>query len=219
MIEFKNVSKIYKGGQVKALDNINLHIKKEEFVYLVGESGAGKTTLLKFLIREELPTEGDVIVDKESVVKMPGRKIPQLRRKVGMVFQDFKLLDKQTVAENIRFTLEVTGRSSKEIKEIVPYLLEQVGLSDRADAFPRELSTGEQQRVAIARALSHEPEILLADEPTGNLDDENSHQIIELLKQINKWGTTVVMATHDMNLVRKHRARIIKLEGGKLISD
>ncbi len=218
MIEYKNVSKIYKGGQVKALDDISLHIKKEEFVYLVGASGAGKTTLLKFLIREEVPTEGDVIVDKESVVKMPGRKVPQLRRKVGMVFQDFKLLDQQTVAENLRFTLEVTGRSSKEIKDIVPYLLEQVGLSDRATAFPRELSTGEQQRVAIARALSHEPEILLADEPTGNLDDDNSHQIIELLKQINKWGTTVIMATHDMGLVRKHKARIIKLEGGKLLS-
>jgi cell division transport system ATP-binding protein len=216
MITFDKVTKEYRGGRVTALEEISLEIDKREFVYLVGPSGAGKTTLLKFLIREEVPSSGDVRFNEESIVTMPARKIPRLRRKIGMVFQDFRLLQQQTIEENIRFTLEVTGRSDSEIRNIIPFLLEKVGLSQRKGSFPRELSTGEQQRVAIARALAHEPEVLLADEPTGNLDTENANQIIELLKQINEWGTTVIMATHASDLVKKNKARVVELKDGKL---
>ncbi|MCA9391574.1 cell division ATP-binding protein FtsE [candidate division WWE3 bacterium] len=217
MITYDNVTKIYQGGDVRAVEDVSVKIEEGEFVFLIGPSGAGKTTLLRFLIREDRPTSGDIWYKEENVVKIPAHKIPQLRRRIGMVFQDFKLLQQQTVEENVSFALEVTGKNSKEIKEVVPYLLEKVGLSDRMGAYPRELSTGEQQRVAIARALVHEPEVLLADEPTGNLDYDNAKQIVELLRQINDWGTTVIMATHDEGLIKKaKKARVLKLEDGRL---
>lgn len=216
MIKYEGVTKVYKKGEIVAVESVDWVIEERELVFLVGPSGAGKTTLLKFLIREELPTEGEVWFKEESVVHLPGRKIPNLRRRIGMVFQDFKLLQQQTVFENVAFALEVIGKSNAEIKEIIPYLLEQVGLLDRLDAFPHELSTGEQQRVAIARALAPEPEVLLADEPTGNLDAKNAKQIVKLLKQINDWGTTVIMATHDETLVKANHGKVVKIKEGKL---
>ena len=217
MIRYEGVSKYYKRSGIVALEDVNLEIEEGDFVFLVGPSGAGKTTLLKFLIREDTPTEGDIWLRESNIVSLPKRKIPALRRTVGMVFQDFKLLRQQTVYENVAFALEVVGKRSDEIKEIVPYLLDRVGLLDRAQAFPQELSTGEQQRVAIARALATEPEVLLADEPTGNLDSKNSKQIVDLLRQINEWGTTVIMATHDDALVKRHKGRVVTVNDGKVV--
>lgn len=216
MIKFEKVSKTYRKGNVVALDGIDLSIDQGDFVFLVGESGAGKTTMFKLLIREELPSEGEVWFHDQDVVRLSGRKVANLRRRIGMVFQDFRLLGQNTVFENVSFVLEVIGKKDSEIREVVPYLLEQVGLYHRRGAFPKELSTGEQQRVAIARALALEPEVLLADEPTGNLDEANTRQILDLLKQINEWGTTVLMATHDMGIVKEKGARVISLEKGKI---
>ncbi len=201
MIRYEEVSKIYRGNN-KILEDVNFNVDSGEFSFLIGPSGAGKTTLLKFLIREDTPTQGKVWFKDDDVVKLPGRKVPQLRRKIGMVFQDFKLLKEQTVEENVRFALEVTGHKSKEQHQVVSYLLERVGLATHAKMYPYQLSIGEQQRVAIARALVHEPQVLLADEPTGNLDIQNASNIIDLLKQINEWGTTVIVATHDLDLIK-----------------
>jgi cell division transport system ATP-binding protein len=216
MIRYEKVSKVYPRGDVMAVDRVSWEVKEGDFVFLVGPSGAGKTTLLKFLIREDRPTEGEIWFNDTNIVKLPNWQVPQLRRKIGMVFQDFKLLRQRTVYENVAFALEVIGKGEKEIQEVVPYLLDQVGLLERSDAFPRELSTGEQQRVAIARALAHEPVVLLADEPTGNLDHHNTEQIVKLLRQINEWGTTVIMATHDDDLVHSQTGAVVEIRDGKL---
>ena len=218
MITFEHVSKQFNSG-IEALKDVSFSVDPGEFMFLVGPSGAGKTTLLRFLIRDDIPTTGDVLFKEESVVKLPGRKIPWLRRRIGMVFQDFRLLPRSTVYENVAVTLEVIGKHKAEIKEIVPFMLEKVGLEQKAYAFPHELSTGESQRVAIARALVHEPDVLLADEPTGNLDTHNSWEIMDLISQINEWGTTVIMATHDDRIVDKLKKRVVKIENGKIVKD
>lgn len=218
MIEYVNVSKIFPNG-TQALKNINLKINPGEFTFLVGPSGAGKTTLLRFLIREDLPTTGEVWFEDQDVVRLPGRLVPHLRRQVGMVFQDFKLLPRLTVFENVAFALEVAGRRGSEVREVVPYLLEKVGLLEKIRSFPAQLSSGEAQRVVIARALVHEPRVLLADEPTGNLDPTSSWEIIQLLNQINEWGTTVIMATHDSTIVDTLRKRVISIDVGEITRD
>lgn len=218
MITFENVTKVFPGG-FEALKDVSFAVEPSEFVFLVGPSGAGKTTLLKFLIREDVPTEGDVMFEDQSIVRLPGGRIPWLRRRIGVVFQDFKLLTRSTVYENVAVTLEVAGKPRNEIAELVPFMLEKVGLVDKADNFPRELSAGESQRVAIARALVHEPTVLLADEPTGNLDAENAWEIMELITQINEWGTTVIMATHDDRIVDRLKKRVVKIENGQVVKD
>lgn len=218
MITFDKVSKKYPSG-FDALKKVSFGVDEGEFVFLVGPSGAGKTTLLRFLTREDVPTEGDVLFKDESVFALPGRKIPWLRQRIGVVFQDFKLLPRNTVFENVAVTLEVIGKKKTEIDELVPFMLEKVGLEKRMSAFPHELSTGESQRVAIARALVHEPDVLLADEPTGNLDNANAWEIMDLIGQINEWGTTVIMATHDEQIVDKLKKRVVRIEDGKVVKD
>ncbi|OIN94112.1 cell division ATP-binding protein FtsE [candidate division WWE3 bacterium CG_4_9_14_3_um_filter_43_9] len=218
MIKFENVVKKYLKNSV-ALSGINLEIGKGEFVFIVGPSGAGKTTLLRLIIREEKPTEGKILVDGVDVVNLPARKLPKLRRKVGMVFQSYRLLPKRTVYENVAFALEVSGRSNREIQKVVPTMLRLVGLEDKDNHFPNQLSGGEAQRTAIARALVHEPDILLADEPTGNLDLTNAWEIIQLLNQINSWGTTVVMATHNQDIVNALKKRVITMDKGLIIRE
>lgn len=218
MIVFENVTKVFPGG-FEALKDVSFTVEPSEFMFLVGPSGAGKTTLLKFLIREDTPTEGDVIFEDQSIVQLPGGRIPWLRRRIGVVFQDFKLLTRSTVYENVAVTLEVAGKPRNEIDELVPFMLEKVGLVGKEHNFPRELSAGESQRVAIARALVHEPAVLLADEPTGNLDAQNAWEIMELITQINEWGTTVVMATHDDRIVDRLKKRVVKIEDGQVVKD
>jgi cell division transport system ATP-binding protein len=218
MVQFYNVSKIYNNG-VKALDDVSLKIERGEFVFLMGHSGAGKSTLIKMLIREELPSRGQLFVASRSLVRMKRKEIPLLRRNIGMVFQDFKLLERKTVAENIAFAMMVVGAASREIGPRVQEVLTQVGLKQRGNSFPTELSGGEQQRVGIARAIVNRPGLLIADEPTGNLDHTTSLEIMELLYDINRKGTTVIMATHAMELVRQGGRRLINLESGRLISD
>ena len=218
MIKFENVVKKYLKNSV-ALSGINLEIGKGKFVFIVGPSGAGKTTLLRLIIREEKPTEGKISVDGVDVVNLPARKLPKLRRKVGMVFQSYRLLPKRTVYENVAFALEVSGRSNREIQKVVPTMLRLVGLEDKDNHFPNQLSGGEAQRTAIARALVHEPDILLADEPTGNLDLTNAWEIIQLLNQINSWGTTVVMATHNQDIVNALKKRVITMDKGLIIRE
>lgn len=218
MIIFDKVSKKYPSG-FDALKNVSFGVDQGEFLFLVGPSGAGKTTLLRFLTREDVPTEGDVLFKEQSVFSLPGRKVPWLRQRIGVVFQDFKLLPRNTVFENVAVTLEVAGKKKSEIEELVPFMLEKVGLEKRVTAFPHELSTGESQRVAIARALVHEPDVLLADEPTGNLDSKNAWEIMDLIGQINEWGTTVIMATHDDQIVDKLKKRVVRIEDGKVVKD
>lgn len=218
MIRYKDITKIFPNG-TKALSNVNLEITHGEFIFLVGPSGAGKTTLLSFLIREDLPTEGEIWFNQENIVKISSRKIPLLRRKVGMVFQDFKLLQKLTIYENVAFALEVSGKSNAEIKEIVPYILTRIGLEAKMNSFPTQLSAGEAQRVSVARALVNEPEVLLADEPTGNLDPTHSWEIIQLLNQINEWGTTVIMATHNTEIVNALKKRVVTINKGQIVKD
>ena len=216
MIFYKNVTKVFPNG-TEAVRGVNFTIDSGEFAFLCGPSGAGKTTLLRFLIREDLPTEGEVWFQEENIVSLPEKFVPQLRRSIGMIFQDFKLLPRRTVFENVAFALEVAGKSDFEIAQVAPYIIERVGLGNKMDAFPHQLSSGEAQRVAIARALVHEPEVLLADEPTGNLDYETSWQIIDLLNQINEWGATVIMATHDAEIVKALKKRVIKIDKGQVI--
>jgi cell division transport system ATP-binding protein len=218
MVQFYNVSKVYPNG-VKALDDVSLKIQRGEFVFLMGHSGAGKSTLVRMLIREELPTRGQVFVATRSLVRMKKKEVPLLRRSIGMVFQDFKLLERKTVAENIAFAMMVVGNSPREISSRVQEVLTQVGLKHKSDSFPTELSGGEQQRVGIARAIVNRPLLLIADEPTGNLDDNTSTEIMELLYDINRKGTTVIMATHATDLVRKANRRVVMLESGHIISD
>jgi len=218
MIELINVSKNYPNG-IDALQGINLTIGKEEFVFLVGSSGAGKTTLLKLLYREERPTAGKVVVDRVNVVELDPKQVPYLRRNIGVVFQDFKLLPKRTVYENVAFALRVTGAPRSTIRRKAMQALELVGLLRRVNSFPDELSGGEKQRACIARAIVNNPPILLADEPTGNLDPTTSWDILQLLDKINKRNTTVVVATHNKSIVDEMKRRVVELEGGRLVRD
>ena len=219
MIRLENVSKVYPAGARPALDNVSIDIEKGEFVFLIGQSGSGKSTVLRLVLREELATKGVVTVDSRNVGKLPGRKVPDLRRKIGCVFQDFRLLPKKTVYENVSFALEVINKPPKAIKRTVPEVLDLVGLTGKAKRMPGELSGGEQQRVAIARAFVNRPLVLLADEPTGNLDPETSEGIMLLLERINRTGTTVIMATHDYHIVDSMRRRVIELNGGQITRD
>ena len=219
MINFDNVSKQYKNSNTPALDGINLNIEQGDFVFLVGQSGSGKSSLLRLLLKEEKPTSGIVTVDGINVAKLPNRKVPAFRRTMGIVFQDFRLLPGKTVFDNVAFGMEVIGKSKKEIQQRIPALLELVGLEEKAHRLPSELSGGEQQRVALARAFVNKPKLLLADEPTGNLDPSTSVGIMKLLDRINRTGTTIVMATHDVAIVDQMRKRIVQMENGKVIRD
>lgn len=218
MIELKGVTKIY-DHNVVALDNVDLKIDKGEFVFLAGPSGSGKSTFLKLLLKEEVPSDGEIFVNGENLNEMKERKVPFLRRKIGCVFQDFRLLYDKTVYENIVLALRVIDASKEEIKASVPAVLEQVGLSDKADHYPNELSGGEQQRVGLARAIVTKPLLVIADEPTGNLDDETANEIMKLLFEINVKGTTVIMVTHDRRIIERSGKRAIFLEEGKVVTD
>ena len=219
MINFDNVSKQYKNSNTPALDGINLNIEQGDFVFLVGQSGSGKSSLLRLLLKEEKPTSGTVTVDGINVAKLPNRKVPAFRRTMGIVFQDFRLLPGKTVFDNVAFGMEVIGKSKKEIEQRIPAILELVGLEEKAHRLPSELSGGEQQRVALARAFVNKPKLLLADEPTGNLDPSTSVGIMKLLDRINRTGTTIVMATHDVAIVDQMRKRIVQMENGRIIRD
>ena len=218
MIRFENVSKTYKNGTT-ALAHISVDIDKGEFVFLVGASGSGKTTFLRLLLREELPDQGRILEAGRDIGALPKWRVPYLRRNIGCVFQDFRLLPNKTVFENVAFALEVIGRPRSTVDHQVPQILDLVGLGGKSKNLPSELSGGEQQRVAVARAFVNRPLILLADEPTGNLDPTNSESIMALLERINRTGTTVVMATHDKTLVDRMRRRVIELDRGELIRD
>jgi cell division transport system ATP-binding protein len=218
MITFNGVSKIYSTSSI-GLKDINLHIEAGEFVSIVGQSGVGKTTLVRLMIAEERPTAGKVEIGGWDISKIKRGDIPYLRRQIGVIFQDFKLLPKKTVFENIAFALEVAGTSSERIAKVVPQVIDIVGLSDKANRYPNQLSGGEQQRVVIARSLVHTPKIIVADEPTGNLDSINTGEIIEILKKINEFGTTVVLVTHNREVVNHLHRRVITLHAGKIIND
>lgn len=218
IIEMVGVSKIYPGGCV-ALKDINVKIEKGEFVFLVGPTGAGKSTFLKLLFREELPTRGQIFINGKNITRLKPREIPYLRRRLGVVFQDFRLLPQKTVYENVAFAMEVIEAPPKEIKKRVPKVLEMVGLLHKMNSRPHELSGGEQQRTALARALVNNPDVLIADEPTGNLDPDTSWEIMKLLDEINKKGTTLIVATHAKDLVDAMRKRVLHIEGGKLVRD
>ncbi len=218
MLLFDKITKKYTDS-ITALEDVSFEVNKGEFTFLVGPSGAGKTTLLRLLIREEIPTSGDIIFEDIHLSKLPKKLLPTYRQKLGIVFQDIKLLESKTLEENIKFALEILGKEEKEIVETTGYLLELVKLADRKDLFPEQLSGGEQQRGAIARALANNPDFLVADEPTGNLDPESSFQVIDILNSINKAGTTVMVITHDREIVNKLNNRVIRMEDGKVISD
>ncbi len=218
MIIFSNVSKIYDNG-TKALDNISFFIERGEFVFIVGPSGSGKSTLIKLLMHEETATSGDVIINSVNVNALKQNQIPYLRRNMGVVFQDFRLLPKKTVYENVSFAMEIVGASRREIRRQVPNVLSMVGLSHKAHALPSQLSGGEQQRVALARALVNNPAFLIADEPTGNLNPKTALEIVELLSDINKRGTTVIMATHAKDIVDQMKKRVIAIEDGVIARD
>ncbi len=218
MILLDRVSKIY-GKKGRALDRINLHVEPKEFVIVVGPSGAGKSTLLKLLTREEKPTSGKIIVGGIDYEHLKNRNIPGLRRKIGVVFQDFKLLPNKTVFENVAFALEIVGMSNRQIKNTVPRVLNIVGLKGKEDNYPRELSGGEQQRVSIARAVVRQPKILIADEPTGNLDPKHAWDVIKVLEKINSYGTTVLLTTHNQDIVNKLRRRVVTIKDGRIVSD
>jgi cell division transport system ATP-binding protein len=219
MIRFEKVTKIYPKTEQPALNQVDLNVEKGEFVFLVGLSGSGKSTFLRLVLREEKPTSGTIHVAGKDLATLPNSKVPELRRQVGTVFQDFRLLNNKTVFENVAFTLHVLGYSKKEIAREVPEVLELVGLGEKTDRLPGELSGGEQQRVAIARAYVSHPAILIADEPTGNLDPATSVGIMKLLDRINRDGTTVVMATHDSGIVDQMRKRVIELDSGNVVRD
>ncbi len=217
-IEFKNVTKEYISG-VKVLDDVSFSVEQGEFVFVIGPSGAGKSTVIKLLLREETPEAGEVTFEGKNIKEILPDEMPNFRRKIGVVFQDYKLLDSKTVYDNVAISLEVVDADKQEIKSIVPNVLSLVGLLDHADYYPRELSGGEKQRVAIARALAHEPDVLVADEATGMIDPDSSDEIIEILEKINSLGTTVIMATHDQRIVDKLTKRVIKIQKGKIVSD
>jgi cell division transport system ATP-binding protein len=214
MIEFKKVTKYYNNH--KALNNIDLHIKQGEFISLVGMSGAGKSTLMKLIVGEEELDEGSILIDDIDMTRIRKVDLPYLRRKIGVVFQDIKLLPKRTAFENVSFAMEVSGHTKAQINKDVPKILDLVGLTHKTNNFPDEMSGGEKQRVAIARSLAHRPVLLLADEPTGNLDEVNAAEVIDLLLKINKLGTTVILATHAADIVNKIKKRVITIEGGQI---
>ncbi|WP_028308042.1 cell division ATP-binding protein FtsE [Desulfitibacter alkalitolerans] len=218
MIQFCSVTKVYDNGTT-ALNNINLKVEKGDFLFLVGPSGAGKSTLLSLLFREEIPSKGQIFIAGKNIVRIKRRELPYVRRNMGIVFQDFRLLPDRTVFENVAFTLEVLQYSKRDIMRLVPPVLEQVGISHRAKNFPRQLSGGEQQRTAIARAIINNPPILVADEPTGNLDPKTSIEIMKILEDINYRGTTMLVATHDKDIVNSMHKRVVALENGKLARD
>lgn len=218
MIEFNGVTKVYPNGTV-ALSNLNLFIGKGEFVYILGHSGAGKSTMLKLLMREEKVTEGGITVGNYNLSSIKNRQIPYLRRRMGVVFQDFRLIPTLTAYDNVAFAMRVTNIPSREIRKRVPYILHLVGLSAKSRVYPDQLSGGEQQRVALARALAHNPPIIIADEPTGNIDPELSFEIMELLTEINKLGTTILVVTHEQDMVKQFHRRTIKLEKGEMVFD
>lgn len=217
MISFKNVTK--KFGEVTALENVSFEIKPGEFVFLMGPSGAGKTTIARLILREYLPTEGEIEIAGVNLASVPRKKIPYYRRKIGMVFQDLKLLPDQTVFENVALALKILKKKEKEIFQKVKEILDRVGLSERANFFPAQLAGGELQRVCIARAIVGDPEIIIADEPTGNLDINTAQQIVELLEKINQEGKIVIMATHNVQIVKRFKKRVIELDKGKIIAD
>jgi cell division transport system ATP-binding protein len=219
VIRFEKVSKTYPGQGHSALDNVSIDVEKGEFVFLVGASGSGKSTALWLVLRESRPTAGRVYVAGKEINRLAGWKVPRLRRQIGTVFQDFRLLPNKTVNENVAFALQVIGKSRSEITKVVPETLELVGLEGKGERMPDELSGGEQQRVAIARAFVNRPMILIADEPTGNLDPETSNDIMDLLERINRTGTTVLMATHDHHIVDSMRQRVVELSLGRLVRD
>ena len=219
MIRIENVTKQYKGTSRPALKNVSLEIEKGDFGFLVGASGSGKSSLMRLMLREDIPTSGSVHVMGENLVAIPSRRIPFFRRKLGVVFQDFRLLPSKTVAQNVAFSLEVIGKSQGFIQEAVPDVLAMVGLEGKADRLPGELSGGEQQRVALARAIVNKPAVLLADEPTGNLDPATSEGIMALLERINLAGTTVVMATHDRGIVDRLQKRVVEMRDGEIFRD
>jgi len=219
MILLDRVTKQYGKSPDAALDRISVHIEPKEFVVVVGQSGAGKSTLLKLLTREERPTSGKIIVGGIDYDKLPDKRIPLLRRKIGTVYQDFKLLPNRTVFENVAFALEIVGVSTKEINNTVPRVLDIVNLKDKAKRMPMELSGGERQRVAIARAIVRQPKILIADEPTGNLDPKHAWDVIAVLEKINRYGTTVLLTTHNQDIVNKLKRRVITIKNGKIASD
>jgi cell division transport system ATP-binding protein len=219
MISLQKVTKKYKGTPRPALDQVSLEIDKGEFVFLVGSSGSGKSSLMRLMLREDVPNSGSVHVLGENLVGLPARRVPFFRRKLGVVFQDFRLLPNKTVSENVAFSLQVIGKSEGFIQQAVPDVLGMVGLGEKADRLPNELSGGEQQRVALARAIVNKPAILLADEPTGNLDPTTSEGIMSLLNSINLAGTTVVMATHDFSIVNRMKKRVVELSHGQVVRD
>lgn len=219
MIEFRNVSKVFGSNGTHALNNVNIKIEDGEFVFIVGASGAGKSTFLKLIMQEEKPTEGEVVVNNYSSDTLKKKQVPYYRRTMGIVFQDFRLIPKMSVYDNVAFAMRVIGAKEKEIRKRVPYILQLVGLSKKARSLPNELSGGEQQRVSLARALVNNPVLIVADEPTGNVDPEMSHEIVELLTKINNSGTTVIMVTHEHELVRSFQRRVIVIKNGEVVSD
>jgi len=218
LIEFRNVSKVYNNG-TEALHNINLKVEKGEFVFIVGSSGAGKSTFLKLITCEERPNEGQVLIDGQDISHIRKGKIPYVRRKMGLVFQDFRLIDHMTVYDNVAFAMRVVGASPKDIKKRVPYILGLVGLQHKAKHYPTEMSGGERQRVGLARALVNNPSMIIADEPTGNIDPALSYEIVDLLSAINERGTTVLMVTHEHSLVKHFHKRIIQIHSGEIVAD
>lgn len=219
MIYFDNVSKVYNGGKSTAIENVSFQVAPNEFVSIVGHSGAGKTTLLKMLIAEDRPTDGQVFFESLDIHKIPRTKLPKYRRKIGTVFQDFKLLSHKTAYENIAFAMEANGRTDAEIAENVPQALALVDLEDKIWNFPGELSGGEKQRVAIARAIVNQPDIIIADEPTGNLDPIATYEVVQILKKINDLGTTVIMTTHNKGVIDELGRRVITMDEGKIVRD
>lgn len=218
MIRFENVSKIYLPS-ITALDDVGFEIEKNDFVSIVGRSGAGKTTLIKLLLREEEPSSGTIYFNDRDISNILSKELPSYRQKIGVVFQDYRLLPTKTVYENVAYAIELMGAEDEETERDVPKVLEIVGLEDRADSFPKELSGGEKQRVAVARALIIRPELIVADEPTGNLDPYHTKDIIDLLCKINTLGTTIILSTHDKSIINKLRRRVVTLEKGKVIRD
>ncbi len=219
MIDFENVSVQYKKGRSLALDDVSFHVSPGEFVFLLGHSGAGKSTLLKLILREVTPTEGRVLVDGKNMATLRRWQIPYIRRQMGIIFQDFRLIPSMTVYENVAFAMHVTNIAKKEIRDRVPYMLELVHLEDKANVYPDLLSGGEQQRVAVARALVHAPKLVIADEPTGNIDPELSLEMMELLERVSEMGITVLVVTHEHDLVHRFNQRVVTLNHGRIVSD